>query len=125
MQRQILNSHTIPNKFKPSTHLVIAEPYKEHLQNEFDNIYETAFFAHLAEVIKSNQLALEIEKAKLTATTTTTSNITQMDQPIPQSEPYHIQKTPKKRKRSTHPTATKKTKQSFLELRQTPPKGIT
>jgi hypothetical protein len=130
-QRQILSSGNIPNKFKPTTSLFIVEPYRESLQNEFEKMFNEIFLKHLTETIKANELALEIEKAKLASisrtTTTTMPNSPNTTVEFTSATINSTQQAKNKRKNRKHPQATKQAKlsQHFLGCNQTTNKGIT
>jgi hypothetical protein len=141
-QKKILATKNIPKKFKPQQYPSILHPQKDILFNNFITNFEKLFLEHLAEIIKLNEITLEVQKARLLSTTTpiptepststkqqsmisntessstiqtlTLNNEQQVIAPKPLPEP----KIPRKRQNtSQHPKGIKKSKNHFLETR--------
>lgn len=74
-QRRIQSAHTIPKKFKPITELKITQPNDNSLQEAFHANFRNIFFQHLDKVILSNEIALEIKKARLESIIQSTESI--------------------------------------------------
>lgn len=73
-QNNIRSNHTIPRKYKPSHQLTIAQPNDGTLHETFNNEFKSIFFKHLNEAIKTNTIALEIKKARLSNIIKTTES---------------------------------------------------
>ena len=63
-QKHIKQTGCIPRKYKPQN-LLIAEPNNSKLQESFNSKYQQLFQEYLTNVIKENEITLEIKKFKL------------------------------------------------------------
>ncbi len=63
-QSLIATYHTIPKQYKPRL-LQAAAPHTAELNRAFNERYEALFFDHLRQVVTTNTIALELNRARL------------------------------------------------------------